>query len=280
MGRTVQIIGRTGNIVLCLYLHLYSIPVIIRIREGGICMMRSAICDDDLTMLEQMYSVVHETFDENNFPCELLCFQSGKEMLKIHKEYPFDIIFLDILMPDKNGFDVAKDVRAISDKTLLLFVTSQDELVYDSFNYRPFYFLRKGDSATFSHSLSDAVNKIADFIKRNQMISLKLNSGESRTICLQDILFAASNRNFTDYHLTSGEYIPVREQISAAEEKLNNSGFVRIHKQYIVNMNKIQRITISRYAEVILSSSQSLPIGRKYKESTALKYKEYMRTIT
>lgn len=243
-------------------------------------MMRSAICDDDLTMLEQIYSVVHKTFDENNFPCELLCFQSGKEMLKIHKEYPFDIIFLDILMPDKNGFDVAKDVRAISDKTLLLFVTSQDELVYDSFNYHPFYFLRKGDSSTFSHSLSDAVNKIADFIKRNQMISLKLNSGEFRTICLQDILFIASNRNFTDYHLTSGEYIPVREQISVAEEKLNNNGFVRIHKQYIVNMNKIQRITVSRYAEVILSSSQSLPIGRKYKESTALKYKEYMRTIT
>ena len=243
-------------------------------------MIRSAICDDDFTMLEQMYSIVHKAFDENNFPCELLCFHSGKEMLKIHKEHYFDIIFLDILMPDKNGFDVAKDVRTISDKTLLLFVTSKDELVYDSFNYQPFYFLRKGDSTAFSRSLSDTVKKIADFIKRNQMISLKLNSGESQTICLQDILFIASNRNFTDYHLTSGEYIPVREQISTAEEKLSANGFVRIHKQYIVNMNKIRRINVSRYAEVILSSSHSLPIGRKYKESTALKYKEYMRTIT
>lgn len=243
-------------------------------------MIRSAICDDEPVMLEQMYGIVHKTFDENNFPCDIFCFHSGNEMLKTHREHPFDIIFLDILMPDRNGFDVAKDVRIISDKTLLLFVTSQDELVYDSFNYRPFYFLRKGDSNTFAQSLSDTVKKIADFIKRNQMISLKLNSGESRIICLQDILFVASNRNFINYHLTSGEYVPVREQMNTAEEKLNANGFVRIHKQYIVNMNKIQKVIVSRYAEVILSSSRSLPIGRKYRESTALKYKEYMRIIT
>ncbi|MDE6426544.1 MAG: LytTR family DNA-binding domain-containing protein [Ruminococcus sp.] len=242
-------------------------------------MIRSAICDDESMILEQMYNIVHNTFNKNNFACDLFCFPSGVEMLKFHKEHPFDIIFLDILMPDRNGFDIAKDVRTISDKTLLLFVTSQDELVYDSFNYHPFYFLRKGDSSTFAQSLSDAVKKIADFISRNQMIPLKLNFGEFQTVCLQDILYIASNRNFIHYYLTSGEYIPVREQMNIAEEKLKSSGFIRIHKQYIVNMNKIQKITVSRYSEVILSSSQSLPIGRKYRESTAFKYKEYMRII-
>lgn len=243
-------------------------------------MIRSAICDDEATSLEQIKKVVENTFTYNNFSCDIFCFSSGIEMLKFHKEQPFDIIFLDILMPDLNGFDIAKEVRAMSDKTLLLFVTSQDELVYDSFNYHPFYFLRKGDSLTFSQSLSDVARKIIDFTKRNQLISLKLNSGESRTICLQDILFLSSNRNFINYHLISGQYIPVREQMSIAEEKLSTYGFVRIHKQYIVNMNKIQKLQVSRYAEVILSSSHSLPIGRKYKGSAMLTYKNYMRIIT
>lgn len=182
-------------------------------------------------------------------------------------------------MPDRNGFDVAKDIRNISDKTLLLFVTSQDELVYDSFNYNPFYFLRKDDNNTFSQSLSDIVQKITDFIRRNQMISLQLNAGEFQTVCLQDIIFISSKRNFTYYHLTSGEYIPVRESMNTAEEKLKASGFIRIHKQYIVNMNKIRKLTVSRYSEVILSTSKSLPVGRKYRESVSLKYKEYMRII-
>lgn len=242
-------------------------------------MIRVAVCDDEPFILEQMYNIINDTFRENNFSCEISGFQSGTEMLNVHNKYPFDIIFLDILMPDRNGFDVAKDIRNISDKTLLLFVTSQDELVYDSFNYNPFYFLRKGDNNTFSQSLSDTVQKIADFICRNQMISLQLNAGEFQTVCLQDIIFISSNRNFTYYHLTSGEYIPVRESMNTAEEKLKASGFIRIHKQYIVNMNKIRKLTVSRYSEVILSTSQSLPVGRKYRESVSLKYKEYMRII-
>lgn len=242
-------------------------------------MIRAAICDDETIMLEQMRHIIQETFVANNIDCTLSCYQSGIKMLETHHAQPFDIIFLDILMPDRNGFDIAKDVRAISDKTLLLFVTSQDELVYDSFNYHPFYFLRKGDEHTFSLSLSDTVKKIADFIKRNKMIPLVFNSGETQFVCLQDILYLSSNRNLIDYHLKSGNYIPVREQMNKAEERLSPFGFLRIHKQFIVNMNKIQRLNSSRNAEIILQSGVTLAVGRKYKEIVLQRYKEYMRTI-
>lgn len=242
-------------------------------------MIKVAICDDEPVILELMHSVIHQTFRSDAFPCEISCFHSGEKMLEFHKNHPFDILFLDILMPDRNGFDIAKEVRAISNKTLLLFVTSQDELVYDSFNYHPFYFLRKGDGSTFAKSLSNITKKITDFISRNKMISLELNSGESKCICLQELLYIKSNRNFVDYHLVSGDYIPVRNKIKSVQEELATYGFVRIHKQYIANINKIQRLNISRYPEIILSSGKALPIGRKYKESVILKYKEHLRTI-
>lgn len=248
--------------------------------EGGEKMIRAAICDDELLMLEQMHSIVQSTFLDNQLPCELSSFQSGIKLLVAHHQQPFDIIFLDILMPDCNGFDVAKEIRAISDKTLLLFVTSQDELVYDSFHYHPFYFLRKGDGSTFAESLSETVRKIVDFIKRNRVIALRLDSGEFRMICLQDILFIASRRNFVDYHLVSGEYIPIREPLNETQAKLDAYGFVRIHKQYVVNMSKIQKIAISKSSEVVLISSKALPIGRKFKQSTAFRYREFMRIIT
>ncbi len=243
-------------------------------------MIYAAVCDDEPAMLEQMHRVISETFSANQIDCQLSCFQSGAEMLKAHREQDFNIIFLDILMPDRDGFDIAKEVRSISDKTLLLFVTSQDELVYDSFDYHPFYFLRKGDAATFSQSLSDAVRKIADFLKRNELISIALNSGETRTVCLQDILYLSSDRNMLRYHLTSGDYIPVREQMSKAEEHLHSYGFLRIHKQYIVNMNKIVKLDASRDASVLLPPNVILPIGRKYREQALLQYREFLRRIT
>lgn len=243
-------------------------------------MIRVAICDDEAVMLSQMERIVQQTFADNGISCELFCFQSGAEMLTVHREHEFDIVFLDILMPDQNGFDVAKNIRTFSDKTLLLFVTSQDELVYDSFNYHPFYFLRKGDEHTFSQSLSEAVRKIADFLKRNKYISIKLNSGEVQMLCLQDIVYISSNRNLLQYHLISGSYIPVREQLNEVASKLSPYSFIRIHKQYIVNMNKIQRLDTSREASVILLSGSTLSIGRKYREAALIRYKEFMRSIT
>lgn len=242
-------------------------------------MIRVAICDDEAVMLSQMERIVQQTFADNGISCELFCFQSGTEMLTVHREHEFDIVFLDILMPDQNGFDVAKNIRTFSDKTLLLFVTSQDELVYDSFNYRPFYFLRKGDKHTFSQSLSEVVLKIVYFLKRNKYIPVKLNSGEVQMLFLQDILYISSNRNLLQYHLISGSYIPVREKLNDVESKLSPYSFIRIHKQYIVNMNKIQRLDTSREGSVTLLSGRTLPIGRKYRETALIQYKEFMRSI-
>lgn len=242
-------------------------------------MVSVAICDDDKEMLKSMDFVVRETFEEHCFPYSLDTFCSGDDLLSHHQENMYDIIFLDILMPDRNGFDIAKDIRRLSDKTLLLFVTSQDDLVYDSFYYHPFYFLRKGNQKTFSNSLSDAVDKIIAYIERNELITLDLGVGEYRAICLQDIIFIKSKSHFAEYHLDSGEVIQIREHLSAAEEKLCTKGFVRIHKQLIVNIYKASKINLSHYPEILLSNGQSLPIGRKYKIQVQQKYTERMRNI-
>lgn len=242
-------------------------------------MIRAAICDDELMMLERMQSVINETFEKQQFQCEVFGFQSGEKLLEAHQTHPFDILFLDILMPKRNGFDIAKDVRQISDKTLLLFVTSQDELVYDSFDYHPFYFLRKGDRRTFANSLSDAVKKIITYIKRNEMISLELGAGEYKMISLQDILYLKSNAHFVDYYLVSGEVVHVRELINDAEKRLDEYGFARAHRQYIVNIYKVQKLNTSRYPEILLRNGQTLPLGRKYRDAVTLKYTEHMRNI-
>lgn len=242
-------------------------------------MVRVAICDDDKDMLKSMDYVVRETFQLHQFPYSLDVFCSGDDLLAHHQKNMYDIIFLDILMPERSGFDIAKDIRRLSDKTLLLFVTSQDDLVYDSFYYHPFYFLRKGNQKTFSDSLADAVDKIIAYIERNELITLDLGVGEFRAVCMQDILFIKSKTHFAEYHLVSGEVIQIREHLNAAEEKLRTKGFVRIHRQLIVNIYKTSKINISHYPEVLLSNGQSLPIGRKYKTQVQQKYSERMRNI-
>ena len=76
-------------------------------------MIYAAVCDDEPAMLEQMHRVISETFSANQIDCQLSCFQSGADMLKALREQTFSIIFLDILMPDRDGFDIAREVRSI-----------------------------------------------------------------------------------------------------------------------------------------------------------------------
>ena len=103
--------------------------------------------------------------------------------------------------------------------------------------------------------------------------------GEYRAINLQDILYLKSNAHFVDYYLVSGEIIHVRELINDAESKLSEHGFARVHRQYIVNVYKIQKLNTSRYPEILLRNGKILPLGRKYKDTVALKYTERMRNI-
>lgn len=242
-------------------------------------MIRVAICDDDPQMLESMKTVIKETFSLQSVPCDLSCFQTGADLLNIHRNQPFDILFLDILMPEQNGFDVAKEVRMISDKTLLLFVTSDDELVYDSFDYHPFYFLRKGKRNTFAKSLSETVKKIIAYVKRNESVLLDLGVGEYQSVCMQDILYLKSSSHYTEYHLADGSVLLIREPLTDADEKLASYGFVRIHKSFIVNIYKTKKLNVSRYPEIRLCNDIVLPIGRKYKENVLSKYKERMRSL-
>jgi len=242
-------------------------------------MMRAAICDDDPIMLKQVEKVVAETFANETFSCKLFCFSGGKELLDAHSAEPFDILFLDIYMPDCNGFDIAKEIRRQSDKPLILFVSSKSELVYDSFNYRPFYFVQKGDRQILQESLRSVARKIIAYVKRNELLTLDMGVGEQRTVCVRDILYLESRSHFTDYHLNNKSLIQIRQTITEAEELMVQYAFVRIHRRFIVNIHAVKKLNLSRFSNVELFSGVTLPLGRTYREATEQKYRDRMREI-
>ena len=101
--------------------------------------MKIYICDDEPKILSDISSKVKDTlsgFDISEFT-------SGKSLLEAIAENSCDILLLDIDMPEISGLDIAKELAMMTEKPLLVFVTSHDELVYDSFKFHPFGFVRK-----------------------------------------------------------------------------------------------------------------------------------------
>ena len=106
-------------------------------------MINVIVCDDEEKILHRIVELVEKKFLENNILCEVRAPADSRELIKIMEEDIVDVLFLDIDMPYYNGMDIAGYINKNKLKTMIIFVTSHDALVYQTFEYRPFGFVRK-----------------------------------------------------------------------------------------------------------------------------------------
>ena len=121
------------------------------------------VCDDD--------KVFSDLLSENlrrmtvRFPEEIECyirtFHSAAEVLDYIALNPLDALFLDIDMPDMNGFELADALSIKSPSTRIVFVSGYDNFVYDSFRFNPGCFLRK---SKIRDELPGVINRIVESI--------------------------------------------------------------------------------------------------------------------
>lgn len=240
--------------------------------------MKVAVCDDNKVMLKYLFGYISEILTSYNISHEVSKFAKGKEFIEQHRNTPFDVVFLDIKMPDIDGFTVAKELRDSSDNTQIIFVTTEDGLVYDSFDYQPFWFIPKTNPEILKAKLQTAIKKLTDRMAQNRKICLKLPRGEERYIYSDTILYIYSQSNYLNIVLNS-ETINIREKISVFSEKLPPQMFARIHNRYIVNMQQIAAVDYADY-KIILKNDETLYVSRVYKAPFLEQYNLYQRNFT
>lgn len=240
--------------------------------------MKVAVCDDNKSMLEFIYTQVAENLNYCGTTYEISTFLNGNEFVIQHESAPFDVVFLDIKMPDIDGFEVAKRIRSSSDKTQIIFVTTEDSLVYDSFDYQPFYFIPKTNLETLKSKLKSVIKKFVERTAQNRKIRLLLPHGEEKYIYSDSILYAFSNSNYLNI-ICGVEIINIREKINVFFEKLPQQTFARIHNRYIVNMHQIAAVDFSQL-KIIMQNETILDISRAYKQAFLEQYNTFQRNYT
>lgn len=239
-------------------------------------MMKVAICDDNKVFLDMFCRMVVEKFDEFSMAYKTTAYMSGAVFLEHHKKDPFDIVFLDIIMPDMDGFAVAKEIRRISEKTYVIFVTTERSLVYDVFDFRPFDFVPKDSRELLENKLTRVTERLAEHLAAYKRICLYAAFGEKNYIEPNDILWVQSRGNYVDYFLASGEKLHIRGKLDDVLEILSPRLFVRIHNRNIINMAHIIRVDYPNN-EIIMKDGQQISISRNYKDSFDIYYTKYNR---
>ena len=199
-------------------------------------------------------------------------FTSGYRFLEMYKaHYHYDVIFLDIEMPEINGIDVCKKIREFSSDSLVVFISNKEELVFQTFEVQPFRFIRK---EAFENTVTSLVSSIIGKWKQNKGTLLQLQETGSNDIysfSIQHILYIEAQRKDCLIVTTEGT-CTFRCKLMELEEKLTAFRFIKIHRSYLVNYMHIFRIGKS---SVILTDGSELPISRGKTEEVKQLFLQY-----
>ncbi len=247
-------------------------------------MIRSAICDDEPTILDYLYTHISKEFKRQGTDTHIDKFTSGRDFLNAHKAEPYDVVFLDIRMPDISGFDVATELRKLSEKVYIIFVTTENTLVYDSFSFTPFDFIPKtppaelsgGDAAKFFlRRIMTVIARLLNQITTATTVCLPLPYNQKIIVNISDIQIIQSIRNYAEYILTEHEPVKIRAKLNDIENELDKNLFARPHKSYIINMDYIKDIDGSNMM-VKLKNGMIVPISKTYKRDFEAAYINFL----
>ena len=239
--------------------------------------MEIAVCDDNKVMLDYVSVEVDKDVTLLNIDHKISKFDRGSELILQHRKTPFDIIFLDIRLPDIDGFEAARLIKNVSEKTHIIFVTTESHLIYECFDYHPYYFIPKGKPGYLAQKLRSVIGKLIDEINDNRPICIDLPHDEKKYVNSDSIIYIASSSNYIDV-VCKESIIRIRMKLDIFSAKLPVKSFARIHNRCILNMKYLGRIDNGR-SKAILYDETELDISRSYKKEFVEKYNIFLRNF-
>jgi two-component system LytT family response regulator len=208
----------------------------------------------------------------------------GREAVDVIRKQSPDLIFLDIQMPELNGFEVLEAIEA-EPMPVIVFVTAHDKFALQAFEVHAVdYLLKPFDRERFESALRRALQQVkyredparaeaqaavlAEVqapTKSIERLAVK-SGGRIRFVRTADIAWIESAHNYVEIHEDKQSHL-LRDTISAIEQKLPQDKFVRISRSTIVNVEKIKELEPLFYGEytVTLQNGKRLTLSRRYR---------------
>lgn len=220
----------------------------------------AVICEDQPSELEYIERELYKEFQNVNFPVHFDNFQSGTALLNTLNqcEKYYDILFLDIEMPGINGIDLCKRIRSQFPESLVIFISNKEELVFQTFEVRPFRFIRKNH---FQSELSQLVSAIIFELRSHEYIQIsvqELHSSNVYTWDINQILYveALSKRCRV---VTKTSCIELQYRFMNFEAQLVPHCFLKPHRSFLVNY---RFISVIQKDSIILDNGKNIPVSR------------------
>lgn len=231
-------------------------------------MIYIGICDDEEIQRQHILKLCEQFFTKYSLSFECIEFTSGEELLQYTGEQ-LHILFLDVELGGMDGIEVMHQVEEADWVWRIVFISSHEEMVWNSFGIKTLGFVRK----PVEYATLEKWIKIA--IKENQENRVyECTVGREKYYKkIEDIYYLESEGNYT-YICEKKEKILINDNLKCWQKKMENAPMVRIHKSYLINM---QHIKAWEADTVVLSNETVLPLGRQYKNNASETYFAFVK---
>jgi len=217
---------------------------------------------------------------------------SADEARRLIVQVKPQLVFLDIAMPEKTGFDLLSEIGSINFE--IIFVTAHNDFMLQAFRFSCVDYLLK---PVEDNLLIDAVERAAKRVEersvnqnletlmhnlRNRENSQKLKMCISslkgfQVVRIAEIVYCEASGNYTNFHFTGRQQICASKPVHEYETLLADCGFVRIHKTFLVNLEHVKEYQRGEGGTVILSDDSELEVSRRKKELFMEKMKSFYK---
>jgi two-component system LytT family response regulator len=235
--------------------------------------MTCILVDDDET---SRFIITNLANKNDNIQLVKSC-SNAREARETLDEQDIDLMLLDIEMPYENGIDM---LEKLDKKPQVIFITSQTKHAIKAFEFDAIdYIVKPLDYSRLNEALEKAKRRIFGLPTENvenlsdEFLLIK-NNRETQKMCYNQIHFIEGSSSYVTYHASEGK-ITTTGILKQIEETINTQVFVRVHRSFLVNINKIVKIS----SEEVLVLQQSLPLSRKYRKEAILKFNELNQAV-
>lgn len=197
------------------------------------------------------------------------------EALTLINANELDLVFLDVEMPFGNAFDLLEQVPDRTFETV--FVTAYDHYAIDALNAHASYYLLKPisidkliEAVAYVTEIKEKENSLQDAVlqPKQQVITGKITIPVQKgfeVLAVENILYCQADDNYTNIYLTDGKKL-VSKTLKYFEEILKPSGFARVHKSYLVNVNAIVEYRKGKGGSVVLNTGKEVLVSPSKKK--------------
>lgn len=230
--------------------------------------IRAAVVEDNEKSRNQLIHFLKVFQDRNKIVVHIRDFSDGSELMKDFT-LDYDIIFLDIEMPELNGMEAARQIRRVDEKVMLVFITNIARYAIHGYEVGAVDFILKPVTySAFQMKLQRLMRQLAQ--EKERKLTLNIND-ELYKVSVSEISYVEVQNHHLLYHLPD-QVLKVRGSMKEAVKSLEECNFVQCNSCYLVNLHEVQAVEENE----VLVNGEYLQISRSKKKAFVQALADYL----